>query len=1194
MAPSHVFSVALRDELLLLLSPLTAAAQSPGGVRMLMQSVGRSSALGERDDLRAEIERLAGLAQAIARLDADALGSWTGLAEVLRLSHDALTAIRGLERSVSDPALADQLGDLGVDLVEHLLAVYLRTRHPTIFRAAGLLTLITPAELAPPLPQVVSGSAIVKAARYADAFHPERFEQLLKRPLPTLAAHYFPNQLIAAQDAHEAARRLFPVLTLLAQALDLPTFTDDLRAIPPAAPTTAVGDSDADHFSGAETGDQEAAEIPAPAPADLTSFFESVLPRWVMVLAGQAADGAVSPARFALAALVSSGSHPGGARGLVISPLGQLGWSETRGDWRISLESSGQVPAFVIGPDGVSGAAADPALSAATARLLIERVAAADVPAFVVGAADGTRLELGALRMSADVSITPAESSVALSADARSGMFVLAPGDGDGFVSAVLPSDGLRIAFDLGIELSSAHGLRLRGGAGLDASVPVGLSIGPVSVPELHLQLGAGEAGLSAEVSASVRVTIGPVEALIDRVGITATATFTDDGGNLGIGDLTLDFKPPKGVGLAIESAMVSGGGALLFDPARGQYAGMVRLNLEGGIALTGVGLIATQLPDGSRGFSLLVIITAEDFAPVPLGLGFRLTGIGGLLALNRTFSEEALRAGLKTHALDSVLFPRDPIRNASQILSALSGVFPPARGHHLFGPMVRIEWGTPALLTADLAVVLEFGARLRLLIMGRLAAILPRPDHDLLRIQMDALGVLDFDQGTAALDATLHDSRLLNRFALTGEMAMRLKWQGAPAFALAVGGLHPAFNPPPGFPKLARVAINLTTGNNPRLRCEAYFALTANTVQFGARAELYAAASGFSVQGEVGFDVLIQLDPFQFLAEFHAQMQLKRGSTNLFKVKLQGALAGPRPLHIKGKASFEILWMDVSIRFDRTLVAGERPPAPAPVDVLALLRGALAAPASWTSRLPDRQRAPVTLRDRPDTGDELLLHPLGTLQVRQGVVPLNIDIDRFGPAVPAGARRFSIDRVSIGDQAQSIRPVSDFFAPAQFLELSDDQKLSRPSFESLAAGVTIGSDDFDFGVDDLLDVEAISYETIILDTRSGATRPDGQDAPYRLSALELARQARFGAAGASDLRRSGRERYLTDRVAYSIAKEGWSIVAVDDLAAQALPGVEDGRPASYSEAVQALHTLDEQQPARAGRLAIVRLSELR
>ena len=431
------------------------------------------------------------------------------------------------------------------------------------------------------------------------------------------------------------------------------------------------------------------------------------------------------------------------------------------------------------------------------------------------------------------------------------------------------------------------------------------------------------------------------------------------------------------------------------------------------------------------------------------------LTGIGGLLAINRTFDEEALRAGLKNHTLDSVMFPHDPIRNAPQILSNLNKVFPPANGHHLFGPMVQISWGTPALITADLAVVLEFGARLRLLILAQVVAILPKRENDLVRLQMDAIGVIDFDQGSAALDATLYDSRLLKKFVFTGDMAMRMKWEGTPNFALAIGGLHPAFNPPANFPKLERIAINLSAGDNPRIRCEAYFALTANTVQFGARAELYASAAGFSIQGEIGFDVLIQLDPFQFLAEFYAQLQLKRGSSNLFKVRVEGALAGPRPLHVKAKATFEILWWDVSIRVDKTLVGGEKPPLPEPIDVLPRLKEALSNPANWVGQLPAGQRPMVTLREKPRAATEVLLHPLGTLTVKQGIVPLDLDISRFGQAAPAGARRFTISSVSLGGQSPRTESVKEFFAPAQFFEMSDDEKLSRPSFEAMAAGMT-------------------------------------------------------------------------------------------------------------------------------------------
>jgi hypothetical protein len=1187
MTTDNTLSVALRDEIKELLSPLIIAAEQPEGIQLLLQSIGRTGELGSRPDLRAEIARLAALGQGFADLDDDALGSWEGLASVLNLSCELLTALQRLESVVSDPSLAEQCEDLGLDLVQSLVALHLRARHPAIFRASSLLTLITPAELSDPIPPVISDSNIVRSARLADQFHLGRIANLLKQPLQTLAEKYFPNELTAAQNAHEAESMLFPILALLAQTLGLSSFNDRIRAIQEPDPAPPE-DNNSDHFSGDEPGEEADPQILEPGPVDLTSYYETFLPRFVFAIPGsQDSDGALTPARFAVSTLISSAAHPGGARGLVITPLGQLDWSEERGGWRFSLESSGQVPAFVLGPGGVSQAPSGSPLTNATARLSIERVGNPEAPAFIVGAANGTRLEIGALRFATDVRVAPSQSEVTLAAKAQSGALVLAPGDGDGFLNAVLPNEGLKCEFDLGLELSSERGLRFSGAAGLDATLPVGLSVGGATIPTLYLGLRADESGLKAEVSAIVGVSLGPVQASIDRVGVAAAVTFPEDGGNLGVANLDLGFKYPNGVGLSIDKAGVSGGGYLYLDKDKGQYAGVVQLNLQGDISVKGIGLIATRLPDNSKGFSLIVIITAEDFKPIPLPLGFKLTGIGGLLAINRTFDEEVLRAGLKNNTLDSVLFPKDPVRNAPQILSNLNKVFPIAKGHHMFGPVAQISWGAKGLLTANLALALELGERLRLLILAQIAVILPRPENDLIRLKMDAVGLIDFDRGMASLDATLHDSRLLKKFTLTGDMAMRLKWEGGPNFALAVGGLHPAFNPPPNFPKLERVAINLSSGDNPRIRCEAYFALTSNTVQFGARAELYAEALGFSVHGDIGFDVLIQFDPFQFVADFHAQVQLKRGSRNLFKVRLEGELSGPRPLRIKAKATFEVLWMDVSFRVDKTLVSGEKPEAPAPVDVMPLLKEALGDPGAWTAKLPVGQKQMVTLRATPGVASDVLLHPLGALTVKQNVVPLNMEISRFGQTTPAGERRFTITDVYVGETHQAAPPtVKDFFARGQYIEMSDGEKLSTPSFESMTAGVAIGSDGIAIG-DDWLEVEAIRFETLVVNKEQNETRRSASGM-YELRPEHMEKQSRFGAAGASELRRSGRARYRGAAPKYRIVKEGWSIAATSNLTEQPSPVVQ-----SYSEAAQALRELTEENPAMAAGLKILRPSEL-
>src|SRR5205823_6610126 len=124
--------------------------------------------------------------------------------------------------------------------------------------------------------------------------------------------------------------------------------------------------------------------------------------------------------------------------------------------------------------------------------------------------------------------------------------------------------------------------------------------------------------------------------------------------------------------------------------------------------------LIATKLPTGP-GYSLVAMIDAE-FPPIPLGLGFTLNGAGGLFGLHRTANIDALRAAFAARTLSKLLFPTDPIADAPQLLTELGTVFPPANGRFIFGPLVKIGWGTPTVLTIDLALVLELPPPIRLI----------------------------------------------------------------------------------------------------------------------------------------------------------------------------------------------------------------------------------------------------------------------------------------------------------------------------------------------------------------------------------------------------------------------------------------------------------------------------------------------
>ena len=105
--------------------------------------------------------------------------------------------------------------------------------------------------------------------------------------------------------------------------------------------------------------------------------------------------------------------------------------------------------------------------------------------------------------------------------------------------------------------------------------------------------------------------------------------SFPDHGGNLGPADFAISFKPPNGLGIAIDAGVVAGGGYILFDPDKGQYAGVLDVALAEIVQVKVIAVLDTMLPDGSSGFSFLLIITF-DFPPIQLGFGFTLNGVGG------------------------------------------------------------------------------------------------------------------------------------------------------------------------------------------------------------------------------------------------------------------------------------------------------------------------------------------------------------------------------------------------------------------------------------------------------------------------------------------------------------------------------------------------------------------------------------
>ena len=650
-----------------------------------------------------------------------------------------------------------------------------------------------------------------------------------------------------------------------------------------------------------------------------------------------------------------------------------------------------------------------------------------------------------------------------LGADLKGGKVRISAEGADGFVAKLLGGFQVESNFDLGIDYSLSGGLHFRGSSGLEIQMASHFNLGPLAVNALTLSVGIKDGTFPVAITADLQTALGPLTAIVHGLGFqVAMKLVSDNKGNLGPVDIQSSFRPPNGVGLSLDAGGFTGGGFLMFDDEKAEYAGALELDFQGMLSVKAIGIINTKMPDGAPGFSLLIVISAE-FTPIQLSFGFTLNGVGGIIGLSRTLVVAALAEGIRTNAIKSILFPENVVANISRIVSDIKQFFPPQQDHFVVGPMAKLGWGTPSIVTLELGLLLDLPNPMFAMV-GVLKAVLPHEDAPILRLQVNFIGVVDFEHGYVFFRADLYDSRLLV-YSITGSMAFLVSWGEQQTFAVSVGGFHPDFRDipsipalPNGFRNMARIGISLLSDDNPRLKVESYFAVTSNTVQFGARVELYAEAVGFNVYGFLGYDVLFQFDPFRFMADLYGGIALREGTSVIAGINISAKLSGPTPWDALGDASLTILFFEISVGFHVTW--GDPPPAISlnTEDLLKLLQRELADTRNWRAELPPDNHLHVTLKKlSPEAGKDLLvIHPAGVLTFSQRSLPLeDYAIQKFGSKKPLNETKFKLSNANSDGTAISAdyQGVREQFAPGNFTELSDSDKLSRRSFERLPSG---------------------------------------------------------------------------------------------------------------------------------------------
>jgi hypothetical protein len=748
------------------------------------------------------------------------------------------------------------------------------------------------------------------------------------------------------------------------------------------------------------------------------------------------------------------------------------------------------------------------------------------------------------------------------------------PSEADSFLQIIFGKVSTAIPFGSLLTWSPVDGAKLDGLPSDTYVIPINKTLGVVSLKTLTLHFEPAGAGVQFTAALDGSGALGPFALSVQGIGVIFTLTLVTPT-NL---QITPGFKAPTGLGAVMDAGPITGGGFLSIDQANGRYAGILQLQLFG-IGLTAIGLLDTKVPGG---FSFLVILTAT-FEGLQIGFGFTLNGVGGIVGLDRTIHTEPLRNAVLGHHIDHILFAQDPVAHAAEIISDLRDIFPPAPDEFVFGPMVKMGWGTPTIADVELGFILDLPSGI-VVLLGEIGCYIPAPETPVIELHLDFDGVFDPVQKIVSLTASLHDSRIAY-YTLRGDMAFQLTWGDSPSFLFSLGGFNPHYQPPPGFPALTRLTVELGFGDNPRLSMQSYMAVTSNSYQFGSQAELYASAGPFNIHGWLGFDALLILSPLSFIIDFDAGVDFREGDNVLASLTVHASLSGPRPWHVEGEARISLFLTHASVPFTAT-VGDTTPVAAKPAAVLPALTAAFQASNNWSAEQPPGYLQVVTMNPPDADKTKVLLDPVGGAKLEQRSVPLNEVINKFSENKVDPPLKISASSVKLGANPLPGAPplIRDLFPRAQFQQMTDEQKLSIPSFEPMDGGLKIASNAATLGD---ANRDTVTYHT----KKYEEDRVLRAGLAFTLSAAAQIAYAQTGAVAKAATTNSGTLKFAPSPLAsklVSMRAESYVVASMADLTVQ--PAVT--APVTKGAAMQALADYVAANPSAAGTLQVVAIHE--
>lgn len=625
----------------------------------------------------------------------------------------------------------------------------------------------------------------------------------------------------------------------------------------------------------------------------------------------------------------------------------------------------------------------------------------------------------------------------------------------NGFFDAILSDD---IKIDIGklaLSYSLKNGFRIEDKAHVKIPFNSDIDLKVVRFKNLTLDIGLENGTLEAGLVTTFIADMKCVAITFTDLGFGVKSNLYTSDGKAG----TLKAEPkiyyPTGIGVSVDASAVKGTGTIQWDEEKQRFAGALELNILEKFGVNA--MLAFTTGKGSDPFSFMGALSVFFNPGIQVGMGFSITSIGGSLGLNRGLDVDNLRSAVYDGSLSSILFVKDIKKDFDKVLVNIDKYYPITEDQMYVGMLAQISWG--AIVSADFGLFIQAPSPVAIIIAGLVKVHLADSAEKYLAINANFLGGIQFDKGIF-FDASLFDSKIVG-IDIYGDMALRIYWGGkTKGFILSIGGFHPQYKPESGFNlvDMKRLGMKLDF-DVVNMSLEAYFAITSNTVQFGAAFDMKIGWDEFGLTGNAAFNVLFQFDPFYFMADMSVGLAVKMGSVNLCCISLDFELSGPAQWHAKGKASICILFFDVSVDFNCTWGKAQKDGDTKYIDVFPLYSEAFNDNSNWKIISTDYSDNFVTMVER--SGEELVVLPSDILSFSQSSVPFDREMNCYGEDEIGDYSQLKFSEIKFGAKSLDARAYEfeeASFAPALTKKMKDSEKLKSPSYLNETSGFRLNA----------------------------------------------------------------------------------------------------------------------------------------